>query len=55
MRELGFPVVATSGNITDEPIASDEQEALQRLARIADMFIVRIQNRKPRRQSAKSG
>jgi hydrogenase maturation protein HypF len=27
MRELGFPVVATSGNISDEPIVSDEQEA----------------------------
>jgi len=40
MRELGFPVVATSGNISDEPIVSDEREALVRLAGIADMFIV---------------
>jgi hydrogenase maturation protein HypF len=40
MRELGFPVVATSGNLTDEPIVSDEQEALERLGGIADLFIV---------------
>ena len=31
MREVGFPVVATSGNLTDEPICTDEDEALQRL------------------------
>src|SRR5271166_2831798 len=40
MRELGFPMVATSGNITDEPIVSDEREALQRLGGIADLFVV---------------
>jgi hydrogenase maturation protein HypF len=40
MRELGFPVVATSGNVTDEPIVTDEQEALERLGGIADLFIV---------------
>lgn len=40
MRELGFPVVATSGNVSDEPIVSDEQEALERLGGIADLFIV---------------
>lgn len=40
MRELGFPVVATSGNIADEPIATDETEALKRLAAIADLFLV---------------
>ena len=40
MRELGFPVIATSGNITDEPIVSDEREALDRLGGIADLFIV---------------
>ena len=31
MRELGFPVVATSGNLSDEPICIDEHEALERL------------------------
>ena len=27
LGELGFPVVATSGNLSDEPICTDEQEA----------------------------
>jgi hydrogenase maturation protein HypF len=40
MRELGFPVVATSGNISEEPICTDEGEALKRLAGIADYFLV---------------
>lgn len=40
MAELGFPVVATSGNLSDEPICTDEQEALDRLGGIADVFLV---------------
>lgn len=40
MRELGIPVVATSGNISDEPICIDEREALERLGGIADAFLV---------------
>ncbi len=40
MHELGFPVVATSGNVTEEPIVTDEQEALRRLGAIADCFLV---------------
>lgn len=40
MRELGFPVVATSGNVTDEPIVFRETEALDRLGGIADLFLV---------------
>jgi hydrogenase maturation protein HypF len=40
MRELGFPVVATSGNLSEEPICTDEREALERLAGIADLFLV---------------
>jgi len=40
MRELGFPVVATSGNISDEPMCTDEQEALIRLHGVADLFLV---------------
>ena len=40
LRELNFPVVATSGNISGEPICIDENEALSRLAGIADLFLV---------------
>jgi hydrogenase maturation protein HypF len=40
LRELGFAVVATSGNLSDEPIATDETEALVRLGGIADLFLV---------------
>ena len=40
LRDLGFPVVATSGNISDETICIDEHEALQRLSGIADLFLV---------------
>ena len=40
MSELGFPVVATSGNLTDEPICTDEQDAFQRLGHIADAFLM---------------
>ena len=40
MAELGFPVVATSGNLSDEPICIDEHEALDRLGDIADVFLV---------------
>lgn len=40
LSELQFPVVATSGNLSDEPICTDEHEALQRLHGIADLFLV---------------
>ncbi|MCJ7491410.1 MAG: carbamoyltransferase HypF, partial [Dehalococcoidia bacterium] len=40
MRELGFPVVATSGNLHDEPIVTDEAEAVEAIAGIADRFLV---------------
>lgn len=40
MAELGFPIVATSGNLSDEPICTDEHEALQKLNKIADLFLV---------------
>lgn len=40
LREVGFPLVATSGNLSDEPICTDEQEALERLQEITDYFLV---------------
>jgi hydrogenase maturation protein HypF len=40
LRELDIPVVATSGNLSDEPICTDEQDAVSRLAGIADVFLV---------------
>jgi len=39
LRELAMPVVATSGNRLDEPIATDEREALKRLEGIADAWL----------------
>ncbi len=40
MRHLGFPIIATSGNRASEPLCTDEYRALDRLARIADAFLV---------------
>jgi hydrogenase maturation protein HypF len=40
LEAVGGPVVATSGNLSDEPICTDGSEALERLAGIADVFLV---------------
>jgi len=40
MAELEFPVVATSGNLSDEPLCTDELEALVRLRGVTDAFLV---------------
>jgi hydrogenase maturation protein HypF len=40
MGKLGFPVVATSGNISDETICFQENEVVIRLEGIADFFLV---------------
>ncbi|HXP60797.1 MAG TPA: carbamoyltransferase HypF, partial [Dongiaceae bacterium] len=37
---LAGPVVATSGNLSDEPICTTEAQALERLAGVADAFLV---------------
>ena len=40
LGEVGRPIVATSGNVSDEPIAYRDADALARLAAIADAFLV---------------
>ena len=40
MRNLGRPIVATSGNYSDEPICIEENEAIKRLGGIAEMFLM---------------
>ncbi|KAA3614333.1 MAG: carbamoyltransferase HypF [Planctomycetota bacterium] len=40
LSDLAFPVVATSGNLSEEPICIDNQEAVDRLGEIADLFLV---------------
>ena len=37
---VGETLVMTSANVSDEPIAYRDEEALERLARIADLFLV---------------
>jgi len=40
MRETGLPLVMTSGNLSEEPIAGENEEALRRLGDIADNFLM---------------
>lgn len=40
LRAFGGPLVATSGNLGDEPIIADEAEARETLAGVADLFLV---------------
>jgi hydrogenase maturation protein HypF len=40
LRACGFPLVATSGNLTDEPICTNEYRALDRLGGVADLYLV---------------
>lgn len=39
LRAVGLPLVATSGNLSEEPIAIDDAEAVERLDGIADLFL----------------
>lgn len=40
MQDLGFPVVATSGNLSDEPICFGNDQAMARLRGIADFLLL---------------
>ena len=40
MRQFDSPIVATSGNISEEPICIYENEAIEKLDNIADSFLV---------------
>jgi hydrogenase maturation protein HypF len=40
LSDLNDTLVLTSGNISDEPIAYEDEEACDRLARIADLFLL---------------
>ena len=40
IRRLGFPIVATSGNVSGEPLCIDNDQANRRLHGIADGFLI---------------
>ncbi|MEV0384602.1 carbamoyltransferase HypF [Nonomuraea sp. NPDC050643] len=40
LAELGGPMVLTSGNVSDEPIAYEDADALTRLSGVADAFLI---------------
>ena len=40
MHDAGIPLVMTSGNVSEEPLAYCNDEALRRLAGVADLFLV---------------
>jgi hydrogenase maturation protein HypF len=40
LADTGTPLVMTSGNVSDEPIAYRDEDALERLADIADVFVL---------------
>lgn len=40
LRDMNEPLVMTSGNLSEEPIARDNEEALERLGKIADGFLI---------------
>jgi hydrogenase maturation protein HypF len=40
LADLGVPLVMTSGNVSDEPIAFEDDDAVERLAGIADLLLL---------------
>lgn len=39
LKDFGLPVVATSGNISGEPVLTDNHQALKKLSSIAELFL----------------
>jgi hydrogenase maturation protein HypF len=39
LRQFGRPIVATSGNVSGEPVITDNEESQKRLANVADGFL----------------
>lgn len=48
LRDTGLPLVMTSSNLSEEPIAKDNDEALKRLSGIADYFLIHNRDIYPR-------
>lgn len=40
LNSIDFPIVATSGNLSDEPIAKENDEGLKRLKGLSDFFLL---------------
>ncbi|MCB1229140.1 MAG: carbamoyltransferase HypF [Verrucomicrobiae bacterium] len=40
MQRLGFPIVVTSANVSDEPLCTDNDDAFHRLRGLADAFLI---------------
>ncbi|MGC8872406.1 MAG: carbamoyltransferase HypF [Caldimicrobium sp.] len=40
LKDLSFPLIATSGNFSDEPIVFENEEALSKLSQIADYLLL---------------
>ena len=40
LHDVGRPLVMTSGNVSDEPIAYEDEDAVSRLEGIADLFVM---------------
>ena len=40
LHDVGGPLVMTSGNVSDEPIAYEDEDAVARLGRTADLFLM---------------
>lgn len=44
LKETKLPLIMTSGNLSEEPIAKDNDEAIRRLSGIADYFLIHNRN-----------